>query len=102
MTNHSTDESQRFVWADHPQIRVSPHVGHLHPKCAKDMQITFCSDTPVTLNEEELVCKITKITFDVPISQVEDWDDSKRSIKWVDTAPSPTGTVDRFVTFCCV
>ena len=97
MTNHSSDESVRFLWADHPRLRVSPHVGHLHSGCAKDMSVTFCSDAPDTLEEVELSCKVSRITFDVPISQVADWDDSKRSVKWIDSAPSPSGSLDRFV-----
>ena len=95
MTNHASDESVRFVWADHPQLRVSPHVGHLHAGCAKDMAVTFCTDAPVTLEQDELSCRVTRINFETPVSHIPDWDDSKRSIKWINSAPSPAGSMDR-------
>ena len=59
-------------------------VGHLHPGHTKDMMVTFVTTEPVELKESAVLCKISKITFDKPLSEVADWDDRIRCVKWVD------------------
>ena len=59
------------------------------------MAVTFCTDAPVTLEQDELSCRVTRINFETPVSHIPDWDDSKRSIKWINSAPSPAGSMDR-------
>ncbi|XP_033116735.1 hydrocephalus-inducing protein homolog isoform X2 [Anneissia japonica] len=100
MTNHSEADTVRFQWPDHPQLKFLPTVGHLHAGCAKDISITFKTDEPVTLQNEAINAKISKITFDKPIDQVADWDDRLRTVKWVDitmasTRPSTNDATNR-------
>ncbi len=90
MTNHSKTDSVRFVWPDHPQLKFSPTIGHLHPGRTKDMTVTFKADAPKTLKEHEVPCKVTKITFDKGSEgQLTEWDDRLRTVKWIDAAPTP-------------
>lgn len=89
MRNHSKTDCLRFAWPDHPQLKFSPQVGHLHPNNAKDMTVTFKSDQPKTLKENPINCKVTKITFDKPQDKVSDWDDRIRTVKWIDIPTSP-------------
>jgi hydrocephalus-inducing protein len=92
MTNHSAVDCVRFVWPEHPQLKFSPQVGHLHPKTFKDMSVTFKSDSSKTLQEHQVPCKVTKITFDKSTQEVADWDDRLRTVKWVDVAHVPSAT----------
>ncbi|MGH0142283.1 UNVERIFIED_CONTAM: hypothetical protein FKN15_002865 [Acipenser sinensis] len=85
MTNHSNADAVRFEWpADSSQLKFSPQVGHLHSGCAKDITMTFRTETPVTLRAQLVKCKISKIAFQQPVDQVPDWDDRQRTVKWVD------------------
>ena len=70
LTNHSKADCVRFQWPEDPVLKFSPHVGHLHAGCAKDMSVTFQSTAPKTLTEHVVPCKIIKIAFDQPVNQV--------------------------------
>ncbi|KAK7505819.1 hypothetical protein BaRGS_00003090 [Batillaria attramentaria] len=94
MTNHSKTDCVRFSWPEHPQLRFSPQVGHLHAGCSKDVTVTFRADAPKTMTEEVVPARVVKITFEKPIEQVSDWDDRIRTVKWVDVGPTPTQTAD--------
>ncbi|XP_070194710.1 hydrocephalus-inducing protein homolog isoform X4 [Littorina saxatilis] len=94
MTNHSKSDCVRFCWPEHPQLRFSPQVGHLHGGCGKDIAVTFLADAPTSMVEEVVPAKVMKITFDKPTDQVSDWDDRIRTVKWVDVGPTPTQTAD--------
>ncbi|XP_033896012.3 hydrocephalus-inducing protein-like [Acipenser ruthenus] len=85
MTNHSNADAVRFEWpADSSQLKFSPQVGHLHSGCAKDITMTFRTETLVTLRAQLVKCKISKIAFQQPVDQVPDWDNRQRTVKWVD------------------
>ena len=45
-------------------------MGHIHAGLSKDMTVTFSSDTPQTLEEFPINCKVVKITFDKPAQEV--------------------------------
>jgi hydrocephalus-inducing protein len=62
-------------------------VGHLHGGCTKEFTLTFKSDKPIKYKEQEVLAKLTHITFDRPVNEVADWDDRLRCIKWVDATP---------------
>ncbi|XP_035827636.1 hydrocephalus-inducing protein [Aplysia californica] len=94
MTNHSKTDCVRFKWPDHPQLKFSPQMGHLHGSCTKDVAVTFNSDSPKTFAECPIQCKVSKIVFDKPIDQICDWDDKIQVVKWVDIPPSPVQTAD--------
>ena len=71
-------------------------MGHLHGGCTKDFSLTLKADKPIKLEECEIPAKVCKITFDKPVSEVADWDDRLRSVKWVDanlgTKPTSAGS----------
>nr|XP_006823299.1 PREDICTED: hydrocephalus-inducing protein homolog [Saccoglossus kowalevskii] len=89
MTNHSKADIVRFQWPEHPECKFSPMIGHLYPASAKDMTITFKTDVPKTIEEAIISCKVTKITFDLPPNQLNDWDDRMRVVKWIDVPTQP-------------
>ena len=89
LRNHSKTDCLRFAWPEHPQLKFSPQIGHLHPNTAKDMTVTFKSDQPKALQESPVNCKVSKITFDKPLDKVSDWDDRIRTVKWIDVPTSP-------------
>ena len=94
LTNHSRTDSVRFVWPEHPQLRFSPTIGHIHPGHSKDLTVTFRSEAPRTLTEHEVPCKVTKVTFEGE-GRV-DWDDRLRTVRWVDVAaPEPAAPSER-------
>jgi len=83
MTNHS-EFPVRFVWpAENPQIKFSPCVGQLHPGCSKDMTATLNVDRPLALTEHEVKCYVVRITYDRPATDVADWDDRLKTVKWI-------------------
>ncbi|XP_033625714.1 hydrocephalus-inducing protein homolog [Asterias rubens] len=84
MTNHNATDTVRFQWPEHPQLKFCPSVGHLHGGLAKDIAVTFKTDSAVGLQDTVINCKVCKITFDKPVDQVPDWDDRLRTVKWVD------------------
>lgn len=82
-TNQST-EQPGFSNSSGPQlVSFSPRVGHLHAGCAKDVKVTFKSNEPKTLKKELFNCMLTKISFDMPINEVKDWDDRMTMVKWI-------------------
>ncbi|XP_043935458.1 hydrocephalus-inducing protein homolog [Protopterus annectens] len=91
MTNHSKTEAVKFEWPTEVScVRFCPQVGHLHAACAKDITISFKSDSPLLFDNNTIKCKICKISFQQPIDQIKDWDDRLRTVKWVDCEKSQT------------
>eukprot|EP00731_Ephydatia_muelleri_P026704 Em0018g804a len=86
LSNHSTSQAIRFQFPSLPGLSFSPCVGHLHPNSSKDIVVTFRPAKPQTMTAQRLCAKITKIKFSHEISQVPDWDDRMKSVRWV-TAP---------------
>ena len=79
----------RFVWPDDNKLKFSPSVGHLHPKSTKDFSVTFKADVTTKLAETVVACKVSRITFPQG-TDVTDWDDRLRTVKWIDAeAPPP-------------
>ena len=87
LTNHHASDCIRFVWPEHANLTFKPRVGHLHAGCTKEVIVTFTSDRTLSLEESEVAAKLTRITFDKPASDVQDWDDRLRVVRWVDAAP---------------
>ena len=85
MTNHS-ESNVRFVWPDLPHLRFVPRVGHLLAGCSKDFTLTLKVDKPLSLIENEVACRVCQIAFDRPLSEVPDWDDRQKTVKWVSTS----------------
>ncbi|XP_053355859.1 hydrocephalus-inducing protein-like [Clarias gariepinus] len=85
MTNHSNLVALRFEWPQsEPHLQFSPHVGHLHAGCTKEVTVSFSSEQPIMMNAQIVKCNLCQITFQHPVDQVLDWDDRHRTVKWVD------------------
>ncbi|CAN2389289.1 axonemal central apparatus assembly [Pristimantis euphronides] len=91
MTNHSQANAMRFEWPLEPPLEFSPQIGHIHAGCAKDVTVTLKSDVPVALNKFQVKCKLLRISFPLPLDQVLDWDDRKRTVTWVDSGKGAAG-----------
>jgi len=83
MTNHSQSSAVKFVWPDDPHVKFSPRLGHLRADCSKDMTVTLNVDKPLTLSLHELKCRVVRIVYDRPVSDVADWDDRLKTVKWI-------------------
>ena len=70
MTNHSTTDCIKFVWPEHAALKFSPNTGHIHSGLHKDMTVTFKADEVQNLNEESVMCSVTRITFEKDASEV--------------------------------
>lgn len=87
LTNHSSTDPYRFSWAAQPNITFIPAIGHLHPRCSKDIIAEFKATEPTSFQNMPMPCKIVKITFPQPLAQVADWDDRMSIIRWVTKKP---------------
>ncbi|NWZ38119.1 HYDIN protein, partial [Brachypodius atriceps] len=85
ITNRTCTEVMRFEWEANAPFQFSPKVGHLHPGCAKAITVTLKSDVLVTFMKHLVKCKVTKITFELPGGEVQDWDDQMCTVTRKDT-----------------
>ncbi|XP_062997557.1 hydrocephalus-inducing protein homolog [Elgaria multicarinata webbii] len=92
ITNHSKSDVMRFEWPASGPCHFSPQVGQLHAGCTKNIMLTLKSSIPITLKEQLVKCKVTKIAFPLPADQVPDWDDRLHTVKWVDVSKNVTAT----------
>ncbi|KAH0619415.1 hypothetical protein JD844_000028 [Phrynosoma platyrhinos] len=90
ITNHSKTDVMRFEWPVLNPFTFSPQIGHLHAGCSKNTVLTLKSSTPITIKDQLLKCKVSKIAFQLPAEQVPDWDDRLHTVKWVDVSKSIT------------
>ncbi|XP_064242784.1 hydrocephalus-inducing protein homolog isoform X2 [Passer domesticus] len=85
MSNHTRHQFMRFEWEADGPFQLSPKVGHLRPRRAKEITVTLKSDVPATFRRHLVKCKVTKINFELPPRKVPDWDDQKITISWWST-----------------
>lgn len=69
LLNNSAAKHFRFKFPDHPQLRFSPCVGHLHAGAVKDVTLVFASNTPVKLDGQEIKMAVSQITYKVGQTQ---------------------------------
>ena len=87
LTNHSSTDPYRFSWGPQANITFVPNIGHLHPRCSKDIIAEFKAGEPVSFQNQAIPCKVVKITFPQPLAQVADWDDRMKIIRWISKKP---------------
>ncbi|XP_064242821.1 hydrocephalus-inducing protein homolog isoform X3 [Passer domesticus] len=85
MSNRTRHQFMRFVWEADGPFQLSPKVGHLRPRRAKEIMVTLKSDVPATFRRHLVKCKVTKINFELPPRKVPDWDDQKITMSWWST-----------------
>ncbi|NXI76694.1 HYDIN protein, partial [Rhipidura dahli] len=85
VTNHTRTKVMRFEWDSDTPFHFSPKAGHVHPGCAKTITVTLKSDVPVTFRRHLVKCKVAEINFELPQTEVNDWDDKMLIVTWKDT-----------------
>ena len=68
---------------DITSLTFMPSMGHIKPNCSKDITAAFTFSTPYSLTSHKLVGKMCRINFSTLLSEVPDWDDSMKSVQWV-------------------
>jgi hypothetical protein len=63
IANRSSNRHYRFKWPEHPCLRFSPGVGHLHAGTAKAVTVTFSTTMPVKLDGQDLKLALSQITY---------------------------------------
>lgn len=91
LSNHSSNSVIRFQWPVLPHLTFSPAVGHIKPKAFKGITVTFNSSQPFSFKSQKFSGEIKKILFSKPLSQIPDWDDRMKSIRWVKNVPTSSG-----------
>jgi len=90
MTNHS-ESALRFCWDDDPAVlALSPRRGHVQPGRSKDVTASLLVDRPLTLAQREIKCRVVRIDYDQPATELVDWDDRLKTVKWISAAVTPT------------
>ena len=49
--------------------------------------MAFKTEKPVALDESAVSARLSRIAFDKPMDEVQDWDDRLRVVRWVDAVP---------------
>eukprot|EP00878_Enallax_costatus_P042756 GHUV01050217.1.p1 GENE.GHUV01050217.1~~GHUV01050217.1.p1 ORF type:complete len:213 (+),score=80.54 GHUV01050217.1:425-1063(+) len=65
LVNESHNKHFRFKWAEHPQLKFSPSVGHIHAGRSKNITVTFTASTPTKLDGQEIKLAISQISYKV-------------------------------------
>ncbi|NWZ04093.1 HYDIN protein, partial [Agelaius phoeniceus] len=94
IVNRTRHRFLRFEWEADGPFHISPKVGHLRPRRAKEIKVSFKSNVPVTYRRHLVKCKVTKIEFQLPPRKVPDWDDRKCIVSWKTTPRKDPG--DKF------
>ena len=93
LTNLSNTTTLRFQWSSsNLPLTFTPSIGHIKPSSSKDITITFKSNKPQSLSAQKVVGKISRIILSESGSDVPDWDDSMKSVQWVNVV-QPTSSV---------
>ena len=65
LVNESHNKHFRFKWAEHPQLKFLPSVGHIHAGRSKNITVTFTASTPTKLDGQEIKMAISQISYKV-------------------------------------
>ena len=93
LSNVASSSVLKFQWCPVPSLSFIPTTGHIKPNSSKDITLSFSSAKPISLKAQRVVGKICRINYPCPMAEVSDWDDSMKSIHWVNVLPpgsSPT------------
>lgn len=65
MVNGSSSKHFRYKWPEHPQLKFTPCVGHLHAGQSREVMVTFASSAPVRLDNQDIKVAISQIAYKV-------------------------------------
>jgi len=77
----------KFTWPVLSDFVFSPRIGHIKKGMSKTITVTFYSEKPVKHNSIKASCQWQKISYND--SDVPDWDDSMRIIKFISKSENP-------------
>ncbi|KAM0731376.1 Hydrocephalus-inducing protein [Formica fusca] len=82
IVNKSVNRYSRFQWNAHPNVVLTPSIGHLQPMTCKEIVATFLSSEPVNYIDTCIDCTICAIDLADP-SKESSWDDRETEVRWV-------------------
>ncbi len=91
LSNQANSSVLKFQWTSTPSLSFIPATGHIKPLTSKDITVSFSSVKPLSLKAQKVIGKLSRITYSNPLPDVPDWDDSMKSIHWVNVPP-PSAT----------
>lgn len=94
LANLSNISTLRFQWPALPSLTFMPSTGHIKPNSSKDITVAFTFGKPHSLKSHKVVGRLCRISFSTPLSEVPDWDDSMKSVQWVNVPTSAVTTND--------
>jgi hypothetical protein len=68
LVNNSSSRHYRFKWPEHPQLKFTPSVGHLHARASKDITVVFSAAAPVKLDGQDIKMAVSQISYKVSSS----------------------------------
>ena len=93
LTNRSQTNTVKFQWPSLPALNFTPSVGHIKPGTSKDIAVVFKTlNKPQSFVVQKVSGKLCKISFSQPLSQIPDWDDRMKSVRWVNIPPPQTSS----------
>ena len=91
LTNRSQKNTVKFQWPSLPSLNFTPSTGHIKPATSKDIAVVFKTlNKPQSFVAQKVSGKLYKISFSQPLSQIPDWDDRMKSVRWVNIPPPQT------------
>jgi len=93
LSNLASSSVLKFQWCPVSCLSFIPTTGHIKPNSSRDITISFSSIKPISLKAQKVIGKMCRINYLGSLSEVSDWDDSMKSIHWVNVLPpgsSPT------------
>ncbi|WIA13448.1 hypothetical protein OEZ85_007028 [Tetradesmus obliquus] len=72
LVNNSSTRHFRFKWPEHPQLKFTPSVGHLHAGASKDITVVLSAAVPVKLDGQDIKMAVSQISYK---GEPIDWDD---------------------------
>eukprot|EP00951_Prasinocladus_malaysianus_P042759 scaffold523759_cov45-Prasinocladus_malaysianus.AAC.1 len=78
--HHTFSLLARFEWTEELEgITISPSVGHLHAGQAKDMVVTFQTDSAITYKAKEFPVRVVPVQYE---GEPVDWDDRMTVVRY--------------------
>lgn len=73
LVNNSSTRHFRFKWPEHPQLKFTPSVGHLHAGASKDITVVLSAAVPVKLDGQDIKMAVSQISYKVSNPPAHGW-----------------------------
>ncbi|XP_033221021.1 hydrocephalus-inducing protein homolog [Belonocnema kinseyi] len=81
VVNKTEDRCFRFEWSQHPNVVLTPTIGHVGPCRSKEIVATFLAVETTSLFHTLLDCMIQEIVYS-DLQNLMSWDDRQTNINW--------------------